>query len=255
MVERLIGFFVQYAGYLLELALFVYILLWGQGRRLFGVCVFLASLLIIDLCVRPYTLSVYGLRSSRYYYVYWLSDVLLTFEAFLLICFFYRRAFHREQRLWRLLRQTLIFVFVLVVVVSSTSLYKNYSHNHFMDDFQQNLYFACLVLNTLLYIKMQSMRTRDQELVLLVCGMGVQFAGSAACLAFGYLTRGHHPQFMFSYVTQFCSLGLLLIWIYAIVGVPKSSRVPASAKKIQEPSTEEVQEATGGSLKAQWGTK
>ena len=109
-----------------------------------------------------------------------------------------------------------------------------YSQTHFMDDFQQNLYFSCLVLNTLLYIKMQSMRTRDQELVLLVCGMGVQFAGPAACLAFGYLTRGHHPQSMFSYVTQFCNSGLLLIWLYAIVGAPKNASPPPSGENVQQ---------------------
>jgi hypothetical protein len=234
MLGRLIGLSIQYAGYLLEVALFLYIVLWGQGRRLFGVCIFLASLLIVDSFLRPYTLSVYGRTSSQYYYVYWLSDILLTLEAFLLICFFCRRAFHREARLWHLLRQTLILVFVLVVGISCISVYMKYSQTHFMDDFQQNLYFSCLVLNTLLYIKMQSMRTRDQELVLLVCGMGVQFAGPAACLAFGYLTRGHHPQSMFSYVTQFCNSGLLLIWLYAIVGAPKNASPPPSGESVQQ---------------------
>jgi hypothetical protein len=234
MLGRLIGLSIQYAGYLLEVALFLYIVLWGQGRRLFGLCIFLASLLIVDSFLRPYTLSVYGRTSSQYYYVYWLSDILLTLEAFLLICFFWRRAFHREERLWHLLRQTLILVFVLVVGISCISVYMKYSQTHFMDDFQQNLYFSCLVLNTLLYIKMQSMRTRDQELVLLVCGMGVQFAGPAACLAFGYLTRGHHPQSMFSYVTQFCNSGLLLIWLYAIVGAPKNIDPPPSGENVQQ---------------------
>ena len=234
MLQRLIGFVIQYAGYLLEVALFLYILLWGQGRRLFGVCLFLASLLVVDSFLRPYALAVYGQMSVQYYYVYWLSDVLLTLEAFLLICFFYRRAFYSEQKLWHQLRQTLISVFVLVVAVSCASLYKNYSHTHFMDEFQQNLYFSCLVLNTLLYIKMQSIRTQDQELVLLVCGMGVQFAGPAACLAFGYLTRGHHPESMFSYVTQLCNSGLLLIWLYAIVSAPKAIRPPPSGEKVQQ---------------------
>ena len=231
MVQRLIESVIQYAGYLLEVALFLYILLWGQGRRLFGVCLYLASLLLVDSFVRPYTLAVYGKPSVQYYYVYWLSDVLLTLGAFLLICFFCRRAFYKEHKLWHQLRRTLIYMFVLVVIVSCASLYKNYSHKHFMDEFQQNLYFSCLVLNTLLYIKMQSMRTRDEELVLLVCGMGVQFAGPAACLAFGYLTRGHHPESMFSYVTQFCNSGQLLIWLYAIVGAPKAIRPPLVARR------------------------
>ena len=104
MLQRLIGFVIQYAGYLLEVALFLYILLWGQGRRLFGVCLFLASLLLVDSFLRPYTLAVYGLKSVQYYYVYWLSDVLLALESFLLICFFYRRAFYKEQKLWHQLR-------------------------------------------------------------------------------------------------------------------------------------------------------
>jgi hypothetical protein len=233
MVETFIASGIQYAAYLLEIGLFAYLILWGHGRRLFGVCLLLVSFLGTDWIVRPYALIHFGIKSRQYYYVYWLSDVVLTLEAFGLICFFFRRAFQRHQKLWQQMRQMLAWVFVLVLAVSCVSLYFNYAHINFMDEFQQNLYFACLVLNTLLYIKMQSMGIEDEELDFLVCGMGLQFAGPAACLAFAYLTRGHHYDSLFTYVTQLCTSGMLLVWFYAIVGVPRGVRVRFNGEDVQ----------------------
>jgi hypothetical protein len=224
MTEGLISGGIQYTAYLLEIALFAYLVLWGPGRRLFGVCLLLVSYLGTDWIIRPYTLIHFGLRSREYYYVYWLSDVVLTLEAFGLICFFFRRAFQRQRKTWDQMRQMLLWVFLLVLAATCISLYFKYSNYDFIREYQQNLYFACLVLNTLLYVKMQSMETQDEQLNLLVCGMGIQFAGPTASLAFAYLTRGHHPDWLFRYVTQLCTSGMLLVWFYAIVGVPKGER-------------------------------
>jgi len=230
MLEGVIASGIQYSAYLLEITLFACLILWGHGRRLFGVCLLLISLLATDWLIRPYALIRFGIKSREYYYVYWLSDVVLTLEAFALICFFFRRAFHHDQKLWRHMRLMLGWVFVLVLAVSCISLYFNYAHTNFMDEFQQNLYFACLVLNTLLYAKMQSSKRHDGELDLLVCGMGLQFAGPAACLAFAYLTRGHHYDSLFTYVTQLCTSGMLLVWFYAIAGEPRGVRLGLHAK-------------------------
>ena len=62
----------------------------------------------------------------------------------------------------------------------------------FIIEFNQNLYFTCLVLNTLLYILLQQIDSADDELGLLVCGVGIQFAGPAATLALLTLTTGEH---------------------------------------------------------------
>jgi hypothetical protein len=233
MFEALIAYGIQYTAYLLEIGLIAYIVLWGHSRRLFGVCLYLFSLVLSDCILRPYTLIHFGLHSKQYYYVYWLSDVVLTLEAFGLICFFFRRALQYEQKLWQHIRMMLFWVFVLVFAISCISLYYNYAHVRFLEEFQQNLYFACLVLNTLLYVQMQSLETQNQRLEFLVCGMGLQFAGPAACLAFSYLTRGHHPGRLFSYVTQLCTAGMFLVWFYAIACVPGGVRPRLHGKKLE----------------------
>jgi len=233
MVETVIASSLLYTAYLLEISLFACLIFRGHGRRLFGVCLLLASYLTTDWIVRPYALIHFGIKSRQYYYVYWLSDVVLTLEAFGLICFFFRRAFRRREKIWGQMRVMLAWVFVLVLAASCISLYLKYAHTSFMEEFQQNLYFACLVLNTLLYIKMQNTEIQDEELDFLVCGMRLQFAGPAACLAFAYLTRGHHYDSLLTYVTQLCTSGMLLVWFYGIVGVPKPVRLRISGEKVE----------------------
>ncbi len=93
------------------------------------------------------------------------------------------------------------FVFVLVVGSFGSFPYPQLYptlHNVFIVEFSQNLYFSCLVLNTLLYVMIQQLAIDDDELGLLVCGMGVQFAGEAACLALLHLTLGENFAASFS---------------------------------------------------------
>jgi hypothetical protein len=145
--------------------------------------------------------------------------------AFLLTCGFFRRACAQEDKLWRFVRLLLIFVFILVGAISALVLTRHYSQlfTMFIVEFSQNLYFSCLVLNTLLYVMIQQLAIDDEELGLLVCGMGVQFAGEAAFLALYHLTvGGNFASVLASFLSPACTLGMLLIWIYAIVKVPET---------------------------------
>ena len=224
MLETLLAYAIDYTAYLLEIGLIVYVVLWGNGRRHLGLCLYLFSMVLSDCILRPYTIIHFGLHSKEYSLVYWLSDAALTLEAFALICFFFRRALLYDDKLWHQIRQMLFWVLVLVSAVSFISLYYRYAHIAFLREFQQNLYFVCLVLNTLLYILMQNLDMQNQQLEFLVCGMGLQFAGPAACLAFAYLTPGHHSDRLFSYVDQLCTSGMFLVWFYAIRRVPEGVR-------------------------------
>ena len=122
--------------------------------------------------------------------------------------------------MWNLVRLFLLFVFVLVVGVSGLCFSRNYNNlfTDFIIEFNQDLYFACLVLNTLLYLLLQYIESIDDQLVLLVCGVGLQFAGPAASLALLHITRSE--PFVQSLTRSFmplCSFGMLLVWAYAIV--------------------------------------
>jgi hypothetical protein len=69
----------------------------------------------------------------------------------------------------------------------------------------------------------------DSELGLLVCGMGLQFAGPAASFALRHLTLGLGlTADLVHFVGPLCTLGMLSTWFYALALKPKTSRVPVS---------------------------
>ena len=140
----------------------------------------------------------------------------------------------RQEKWWAIMRLMLVFVFILVVAISALALTRNYTqlYTGFIVEFSQNLYFSCLVLNTLLYVMIQQLAIDDDELGLLVCGMGLQFAGEAACLALLHLTSGENlARLVFSLLNPMCTLGMLLIWIYAIVKTPQAVPVRSQVGK------------------------
>ncbi len=224
----------QYGIYILEAVVCVLLPSRGGWRHLKGLCLYVALLFCLDGLARPAVLNYFGRSSDQYIYFYWLTDVVLAMGAFSLTCAFFRRACLRQEKWWAIMRLMLVFVFLLVLGISALALTRNYAHLYsiFIIEFSQNLYFSCLVLNTLLYVMIQQLAIDDDELGLLVCGMGVQFAGEAACLAFYHLTvAGSLATLVFNFLSPGCTLGMLLIWIYAIVKVPVAVPVRLHAGK------------------------
>ena len=179
-------------------------------------------------------LRLHGLASRQYYYVYWSTDFLLVIAAFFLVCLFFRRACLHEEKMWRFVRLLLLFIFILVMGISCLTFSRNYSHlfTYFIIEFNQNLYFACLVLNTLLYLLLQQIDSADDQLGLLVCGVGIQFAGPAATLALLHLTTGEAlPSRWVPLPCALCTLGMLLVWAYAIVHV-KDKAIQVTRREI-----------------------
>ncbi len=223
MAEKLAGSVIQYSCYFAEIAFVVFVLWRGHLKRLTGAACYVASFLAVGV-FRSFVLYRYGLSSRQYFHTYFLSDFLLAVAAFAVMCAFFRRACLSEQKLWRFVRLFLIFVFILVVGISAFSLSRNYSHlfSTFIIEFEQNLYFTCLVLNTLLYILLQQIQPADDELTLLVCGIGVEYAGPAASFALVHLTLGQHfSASLYRFIIPLCSFGMLLIWLYAVARMPK----------------------------------
>jgi hypothetical protein len=124
--------------------------------------------------------------------------------------------------MWRYIRLSLAFVCVLVVGISGLFFSHIYGNllTDFIFEFNQNLYFTCLVLNTLLYLLLQQIDSADDQLGLLVCGVGIQFAGPTATLALLHLTASEgFAQLLTTLIMRLCTLGMLLVWAYAIVHV------------------------------------
>ncbi len=229
MVEKLVGYGLQYSCYLLEIGLLVLLIRHRYQKRLACVGAYLVSLLSVGFA-RSYALYTYGLASRQYAYSFYLTDFFLELAAFLVVCAFFNRACLRETKMWRFVRLLMVSVFILVLGISWHSLSRSYSQivTRFIVEFEQNLYFTCLVLNTMLYLLMQQIRSADDELELLVCGMGIQFAGPAAGWALVTLTPGQqYSASLVRFIMPLCTLGMLLTWSYAVARMPKVSAAPA----------------------------
>jgi hypothetical protein len=212
-----------YTIYFLEVGLFLFMIYHGRWRKLSGVFLYLVALLGLDGVVRSYTLYHYGLQSRQYAYAFYLSDFFLVLAAFMLVCSFFRRACVQETKLWQHLRLVLPAVFILVVGVTAFSLAGHYDNlfTSVLLEFEQNLYFTCLVLNTMLYLLMQQIASPDGELEMLVCGMGIQFAGPAAGWALARLTPA--ADLAPPVIMPLCTAGMLLIWFYAMAHPSKAA--------------------------------
>lgn len=231
----------QYAGILIEGCLLVYMARSAQRRRLAGVGLYLFCLLAAGQ-VRALILRGYGWRSPQYNYVYWTTDFVLVVASFLLVCYFFRRACEHQDKIWRFVRLLLGLVFVFVIGLSASSLLGNIAllSNRYIAEFNQNLYFTCLVLNTMLYFTLQHLGSTDEQLGLLVCGVGIQFAGPAASMALYHLTTGDtFAGSLVSFTVPICTLGMLVIWAYAIVRV-RESTIKVTGRRIGEPALLEV---------------
>lgn len=237
MTDQLLTGSFQYAGYVVEAAICLMLSWQGRWRRHTGLCLYVVALFLLDGVARPAALSHFGPKSTQYFYTYWLTDVILALGAFLLVCAFFRRACAQDEKWWHFVRLVLISVLVLVLIYTGLNLTRHYANLYtmFIVEFSQNVYFSCLVLNTLLYVMIQQIAVDDDELGLLVCGLGVQFAGEAAGLAFYHLTAGDNfAHVFFSFLNPACTLGMLSVWIYALLKA--SQTATAGVRMVQKPA-------------------
>ncbi len=236
MIQQFAQWVIQYAGYLLEIVLLGALFRSQVRKRNIPLIAYVISFFVMDAVARPYALYHFGLNSKQYADCYWITDVLLVLAAFLLICFLFRRASKGNEELWSYLRMMLPAVFVVTAFISAYSLSLHYDHlfTRFIVGLQQNLFFACLILNTLLYVMLQYLENPDEELNLVVCGMGIALAGPAAGLALMYLTPGGQDAgVLYGLVTPFCNLGVFAWWLFAVTR-------PASAQRVFSPENDRV---------------
>jgi len=221
--DQLLLYAVQYATYVLEVCVCATLAWEGRWRRLKGLGLYVATLFLLDGVARPAVSNFFGKESIQFFYFYWTTDLVFALGAFLVSCGFFRRAFAKEEKVWNFVRLLLIFVFLVVLGITALSFTRHYTdlYSRFVIEFNQNLYFVCLVLNTLLYLTLQQLAIEDDELGLLVCGLGVQFAGEAAWCAFLNLTADQGiARALSQFVVPGCTLAMLWIWIYGIGKTP-----------------------------------
>jgi hypothetical protein len=218
----------SYAGYTLEAGLLVYLVVRGYARPLWELAFYLGMSLGVA-GARTFTLARYGLTSPQYGNCYWTTDLLLVLAAFVLVASFFKRACSHNQEMWHFVRLLLGTVLIAITIVSYFSLSNHHGKffSFFIVEFSQNLYFASLVLTTLLYLMTLKMDIADERLGMLVCGLGIEFAGPAAGLALIYLSSGAEISHVIGvYFFPLCDIGMILTWFYAISRVPGPANAP-----------------------------
>jgi hypothetical protein len=240
MSQALFTGLVQYAGYALELGLLLVLLWRGYTRRFTALVVFVAIYFGVDALVRPWMLHHYGERSQQYFVSYWFTELLLVLGAFVLICAFFRRACLQHPEVWAFMRPVLALVLLLVLAISCSAFTQHYHQirTSYIYEFSENLYFSCLVLNTVLYLMLQRFQDADDRLPLLVCGLGIQCAGPAANSALAYLAGNQGPaRALLEYLVPLWSLGMLTIWLWAVVREPRGAdRSVSTGQRVPVPA-------------------
>lgn len=183
--------------------------------------------------VRWWTYYSYGFTSLRYFYIYLYTDVALVFFTYLLVLSFYDNVF-RHSIFRRYVRRTLGLLFLVLVAISAIAL--RHSTDQFFSrlffELEQNLYFAGLLLNSLLWISLNHLRVESKRLALLATGLGIMFASHAAKYSFHYLFQGTALSTVATSIPPFAYLLMLSLWAYTFLRVPED--VPA-AEPVRRP--------------------
>jgi hypothetical protein len=216
---------IAYADYFFEVALLAYLLIGLFRRRSEGLAGITAYMLAsVGLGgLRMYAAFNYGPQSRPYAAIYWLTDYALVFAVFLLIVSFFHRALADRPEAWRRVRPALVSVFILTGAVSCAIItYRGYSFfPYFVVEFQQDLYFACLVLTTALYLTLVKFEPMDDQFGLLVAGLGMMFAGFAVSFALFIVGGGSALSGLLTgYIAPLFDIAMVSIWFYAAARVP-----------------------------------
>lgn len=206
----------------------------GCVRRYLYVNLYLLALLAAD-ALRHVSRRAYGFTSLEYFYVYYLSDALLAVFTYLLILGFFDILF-RDSPLRVQVRLALLIFFGLVAGMSYVFVSHSVSHfySRLLVEFQQNMYFAGLLLTVLLWVSLLHLRIADRQLSLLITGVGILVATQAS----GYALQNLLPRELFlalsgatRHIPPLATVAMLGVWCYAFVQAPEKAARAAEAGK------------------------
>jgi hypothetical protein len=215
------------------------------GRHL-TLNLYAAGLLLCD-GGRVIILKHYGLSSKAYFYTYYSSDFCLVVLRYLVILSVFDLIL-RNSPLRIPARRGFLGFFAVVAGLSYAAVSHNWSspYTALILEFQQNLYFACVVLTVLLCATLTQLRVSDPVLRTFVYGLGVSAALLAGGNALGHMLSAWNLQgalskpvwescdFVLGRMTMIASLSMLSLWCYALTGVRAGSPAAEAVSEIAE---------------------
>jgi hypothetical protein len=206
---------------------------WKRGFSRFPYLTLYAFSLLACDALRFGFLNLYGMRSKQYFYAFYYSDFWLVMLRYVVILSVFDLILRDSP--FRLVARRAFFAFFAFVGVISYAYLSSNTHNFYSKlvlEFQQNLYFACVVLTVLLTVTLAHLRLTDPQLRMLVYGLGA----SAALQAGGYAFQNILPKEMqanwsavVARLNPLATQAMLVLWCYALTGVTSPSKARDSA--------------------------
>src|SRR5258708_28635580 len=122
----------------------------GSTRRYLYLNLYSASMLASS-AVRQVVLHSYGFRSKKYFYTYYVSDLILTILLYMVILSVFEIIL-RDSALRRRARMAFLSCFAIVATMSYFAISSSFSslnYGGYIVELQQNMYFASVVLTVL----------------------------------------------------------------------------------------------------------
>ncbi len=207
----------------------------GSLRRACFRRYFFLNLYVMAVCacdaLRWVFLRTYGFSSPQFSYAYYLSDAVLAILAYILILKFFDILF-RNSPLRVTIRLALFFFFLLLAGMSY--IFVSHSVSHFYSrlvmEFQQNMYFAMLVLAALLWVSLAHLQLGDRQLNLLITGVGIHASLLAGVFALASLLPKELYLALAPIVQRsspLATITMFSLWSYAFLRVPAEVTTPA----------------------------
>lgn len=218
-------------GHLLALGVVGVSLYRHSFRRYLYLNLYAIALLVVDL-LRYVVLNAYGFKSMYYFWAFYLSDALLSVLLYLLILSFFDVVFS-ESSLRETVRISLLGAFALLSFISYISISSSVKqfYSRLTIEFQQNMYFASVVLAVLLCMSLAYLRVRNPQLSMLIGGLGVLATLQAASYALQNIILAKSFGEVVRLMSAISTAAMLGIWCYALAKLPTTS--PATAKHAQ----------------------
>jgi len=214
---------------------FLVICIWkGMARRYIYLNLHSASLLISS-GVRFLVRSSYGFQSTKYFYTFYISDLVLTVLLYMVILSVFETIL-RDSALRNQARGAFFVCFAIVAAMSYFAISNSLSNHvqRYVIELQQNMYFTSVVMTALLCVALTHLRVADPQLRVIVFGLGVYGGLHAA----GYAWQNMLPKDTF--LASFAIISRILpiatdlrlaLWCAALIRVPALSEVTAGAEE------------------------
>ena len=202
------SYVIWYVGFVLELMVVVHAFRRGTARRLWPLCLYMASECVASIS-RYSILSRYGITSPEYMYCYYYSDAILTIFLFLVLLTLFGYVF--QVRTWRgIPLKAAAISYAGVAFFSYAVVHQTQARfmTHFVVEFSQNLYFVAMLAVFAILAGVITKKMPPTAEVNLVWLLAIYF-----CVFWGIYVSGYlqpHYSLILQFAPPLGSLGLAL---------------------------------------------